>query len=350
MKNIFIKTALIGLVLLLSLSLVAMAGDSKFVLGGYMDVNYIYSFKEGTASYFDMYHFNPIFRYMVQDNILASAELEFEHGGNEIAVEYAKIDYIWNDYVTLTGGRFLVPFGAFNARIHPSRISKVPGRPYSNNGVVPTGWSENGFLVSGAVGFGENGGRVNYAAYITNGLYGGVGDGTSGTRGLRGADARKDDHTKAIGGRLGIVPVAGAEVGGSFYTCKYDDGGADLEIKFIGFDAEFHHEDYLEIRGEYTQIDQDTASAEAAKKVGYYGQIALKLSVFDEDILMPIEIAVRYSAQDFEGETADFTEISTCLNYYLSSTTIFRVAYTINGEKENEYDNNVLSIVLATGF
>lgn len=358
MKSKSVKLVVILAILVLCLSITAFAGNNKFVLGGYLDVAY-YGYQDSAKSNtFDMYHFNPIFLYQMQDNILASVELEFEHGGDEIAVEYAQLDYLWNDYVTITAGKFLVPFGVWNRRLHPGWISKVPGRPYSNYHVVPTGWAETGVMFSGAVGFGENGGRINYAAYLTNGLEGAPGDDT---RDLRKTDARDKNHDLAKGGRLGIVPVAGAEVGVSFYTGKYDVGmDPELDLNFFGFDAEFHHEDYFELRGEYNTVKQDSYTDPAddttpiveLDKKGYYVQAALKLSVFDEDILMPLEIAIRYSAQDWDGEAKDYTELTPTLNYYLSSSTIFRIAYSIYGEKDDasEKDNNVFTLVFVKGL
>lgn len=357
MKSNCMKFAVILAALVLCLSITASAGNSKFVLGGYLDVAY-YGYQDSTKfSTFDMYHFNPIFLYQMQDNLLASAELEFEHGGDEIAVEYAQIDYIWNDYVTITAGKFLVPFGAFNRRLHPGWISKVPGRPHSNYQVVPTGWSETGVMFSGAVGIGENGGRANYAFYYVNGL---EGDAGAKMRNLRkGGDPReKNNNEKGMGGRLGIVPVAAAEVGVSMYTGKYDNvADPELDLNIFGVDAEYHYEDYFEIRGEYNQVKQDsyfdptdpTTAKVELKKTGFYIQPSLKLSVFDEDVLMPVEFAVRYSVQDFEG-SQKLTEITPSLNYYLSSSTVFRLAYTLNSEETTDVDNNVLTLYFVKGL
>lgn len=356
-----------GIVLLCAAS-TGLAGDSKFVLGGYFDANYTYYEQSGKPGTFDMYHFNPIFLYQIEDNILFSAELEFEHGGDEIAVEYAQIDYLWNDYVTVTAGKFLVPFGAFNRRLHPGWISKVPWKPLSNNQVVPTGWSESGVMFSGAVGFGENGGRVNYAAYLASGLEGDDGDKI---RSLRKTDPRdKNNNNSAIGGRLGVVPMPGVEAGASFYTCDYStDPMAPLDITFIGFDAEFHHEDWFELRGEYNQAKQDftdpgydstdaggtdwfTPFASDVTKKGYYVQASVMLSILDQDILMPMEVAVRYSTQDFGTDATKISELSPTLNYYLSSTTIVRLSYTIMGETgaDNKVDNNLITLVITKGF
>lgn len=349
-KKMLKLTALLG-ICLLCIASTSFAGDGKFVLGGYLDANYTYYQETDKPAAFDMYHFNPIFLYQIEDNILASAELEFEHGGDEIAVEYAQIDYLWNDYVTITAGKFLVPFGVFNRRLHPGWISKVPGRPLSNYKIVPTGWTETGLMFSGAFSAGENGGRVNYAAYVGNGLEGAAG---ASIRDLRRADSRdKNTNNKAIGGRLGIVPMAGVEFGVSGFTCDYsEDRDSTLDITFIGFDAEYHYQDLFELRGEYNQAKQDQMTDSSITKKGFYVQAALKLSAFDQDLLMPMELAVRYSTQDFGTDASKITEISPTFNYYLSSSTVFRLSYRIVGETgaANEVDNNVFQIVIAKGL
>lgn len=355
MKKQLLLTAAVILAVVVLTAGIGQAGDNKFVLGGYLDVTFVYNQEVGKKSTFDAFHFNPIFLYQIEDNILASAEIEFEHGGDEIIVEYAQLDYLWNDYITFTAGKFLVPFGAFNRRLHPTWISKVPGKPYANNHVVPSGWSETGLMVSGAIGFGTNGGRVNYAAYVANGFEGAAGDDIRALR--KEKDPRdKMNNNKGIGGRLGVVPAAGIEFGVSGYTCKYDQAtNPILNLNMYGADAEYHYQDYFELRGEYNQADQqiDTVSGGNQPyliKRGYYVQAALRLSVTDNDLLMPVEIAVRYSGQDFPGQAQDVYEVTPTLNYFLSPTTILRLAYTINGESGTSVDNNQFTAMLTKGL
>ncbi|OGC90718.1 MAG: hypothetical protein A2142_05800 [candidate division Zixibacteria bacterium RBG_16_48_11] len=346
-----VSLILLLMALLFLLTSLSQAQKAKWVVTGYMDWQYIWSQKQdpGTSiGTFDSYHFNPIFLFQMQDNLLAAAEVEIEHGA-EIELEYAFISYIWNDYVTLTGGKFLVPFGVFNERIHPTWIAKVPTRPFSNDQVIPVAWSEAGVMLSGAAGIAAPYSRVNYNLYLVNGLEGDAGDPM---RDLRKEDVRdKENNNKAVGGRLGIVPYKGVEIGFSGYTGKYDaEVSPKLDLNLFGIDAEFHHQDFFELRGEFNQVDQAILPDTFIVKRGWYAQAALKLGFTEVDILNPVEIAVRYSAQDFGGKAADFSEITPCLNYYLASSTIFRIAYRLNQEKENEVDNNQFIVQFAQGF
>ncbi len=312
----------------------ANAQEGKFALGGYLDWTFT-AYEAGVKpSSFNAFHYNPIFLYQVEDNILASAELEFENGGDEIVVEYMQLDYIWNDYVTFTLGKFLVPFGAYNRRLHPTWIARVPGKPLSNIDVVPTGWAEVGLMASGAVGLGENGARVNYSFYVSNGLEGAAGDGIRELR-KEGDPREMNNSSKAVGGRLGIVPTAGVEFGVSGYTGKYDAVATPvLNLNMVGVDGEYHYQDLFELRGELNQADQEITPGQYVIKRGYYAQAALKLSITDNDLLMPFELAVRVSGQNFTGVADDIHEVTPTINYYFGSTTVLRLGYSFNGASQ----------------
>src|SRR4030065_5697 len=151
----------------------AFGQKSKFIVSGYMD--WTYSWQKGKAGTFDLFHFNPIFLFQIEDKLLARAEVEYEHGGGEIVLEYAQLDWFLHDYVTISGGKFLVPFGVIN-------------------------------------------------------------------------------NNKAVGGRLGIVPIKEIEIGASAYSGKYDDvASPKLSLNLYGVDAEFCYKEFLELRGEFNQ-------------------------------------------------------------------------------------------------
>jgi len=70
--------------------------------------------------------FVPIFIYQLNDKIHIQAELEFsvdENGETETELEYADLHYFLTDRVTLSAGKFLLPFGQFGPNLHPIRSS-----------------------------------------------------------------------------------------------------------------------------------------------------------------------------------------------------------------------------------
>jgi len=346
-------------VFLFLLASLSQAEKAKFIVTGYMDWTYIWSQQEDpdpSIGTFDLFHFNPIFLFQIEDKLMAEAEIEYEHGGDEIILEYAQLDYFLHDYVTVTGGKFLIPFGVFNTKLHPSWISKVPGRPLADDHVVPVDWSEAGVMASGGIPI-SGYSKINYAVYLTNGLEGPEGEDIRDLR-KEGDDRDVVNNNKAVGGRLGIIPVKEIEIGASAYTAKYDDvESPKLSLNFFGVDAEFHHKDFFELRGEFNQADQEVTDLSAPDSVGfkvkrgYYAQAALKLSPLEVDLLNSVEIAVRFSGQDFGGEADDKWEVSPGINYYVTNTAIIRLFYRFNLEKEAyKVDNNQIIFQFAMGF
>jgi len=332
----------------------AFGQKSKFIVSGYLD--WTYSWQKGKPGTFDLFHFNPIFLFQLEDKLLARAEIEYEHGGGEIALEYAQLDWFLHDYVTISGGKFLVPFGVFNQKLHPSWISKVPGRPLANDQVVPVGWSEAGVMASGGISI-SGYSKINYAVYLVNGLEGAEGDPIRDLR-KEGDDRDVLNNNKAVGGRLGIVPIKEIEIGASAYTGKYDDVPfPKRSLNLYGVDAEFHYKDFLELRGEFNQADQEITDTLAPDttgflvKRGYYAQAAIKLSPLAVSQLNPVEVVVRFSGQDFRGEAADKWEVSPGVNYYVTNTGIIRLFYRLNLEKEAyKVKNNQIILQYAMGF
>ncbi len=51
------------------------------------------------------------------------------HGNLDKEVEYAQLDFIANQYMTITVGRFLTPFGIFNERLYPVWIRNLATDP-----------------------------------------------------------------------------------------------------------------------------------------------------------------------------------------------------------------------------
>ena len=354
-----VNLILLLMVLLFLLTPLSQAQKAKFMVTGYLDWTYIWSQKEDpdpSIGTFDLFHFNPIFLFQIEDKLMAEAEVEYEHGGGEIVLEYAQLDYFLNDYVTVTGGKFLVPFGVFNNKLHPSWISKVPGRPLANDQVVPVGWSEAGVMASGGIPI-SGYSKANYAVYLVNGLEGDEGDPIRDLR-KEGDDRDSENNNKAVGGRLGIIPIKEIEIGASAYTGKYDNViSPKLSLNFFGVDAEFHYKDFFELRGEFDQADQEVTDFSAPDSVGfkvkrgYYAQAALKLSPLEVDLLNSAEVAVRISRQDFGGEADDIWEVTPGINYYVTNTGIIRFFYRFNLEKEAfKEDNNQIIFQFAMGF
>lgn len=81
----------------------------------------------------------------------------------EKSVDYVQLDYIANRYVTVSAGRYLIPFGIYNERLYPIWIRDLQTDPL----ILPIGASEYGAGTGAMLRGGFNaapGLEVNYAA------------------------------------------------------------------------------------------------------------------------------------------------------------------------------------------
>ena len=162
----------------------------------------------------------------MSDEVSAEIELEVEHGGATIRIEYALVDVAITPSVGVRLGRFLVPIGRFNDTLHPSFRWPQVSRPLMFRDVVPAVWSEVGAQVRGHVDHGAT--RLDYAAYAVNGL--GVHDPAAAPaefiRSLR-ENTVDNNLDKGLGGRLGLTlrkgEVGESVIGGSAYSGAIDD-------------------------------------------------------------------------------------------------------------------------------
>jgi hypothetical protein len=199
--------------------------DRGLSIGGYGELLYQKFDSErdngtdsGRTDTFDLLRGVLYFGYKFNDRWLLNTEIEYEHAGGEVSVEFAYIDYLWRPEASLRGGLLLVPMGFIN-ELHEPTVFLGANRPDIERLIIPTTWRENGFGL-----FGEAG-PVSYRTYVVNGFRG-AGFTAAGLRGGRqkGNQAKAEDF--AWVGRLDFTGVPGLLVGGSAYV---GDSGQDLE-------------------------------------------------------------------------------------------------------------------------
>jgi hypothetical protein len=320
------------------LALLAATPDAQaqlLKLTGYADIEWIATETNNPDDewhhFFDNHHFNLIGVAWVTDDLMGGVEVEYEHAGEEIALEYGYIAYVGIPHVRLVGGKFIVPFNRWNRDLHPTFISKMPDRPIVYNNVFPATYSDVGFLASGAGAVGT-GSRITYDVYVVNGLKGDEDE--TDFRSLTGNDRERPDRddNKAVGGRLGIE-LAQASFGVSAYTGDYAKTETDgLAMTLLGLDGEFRWQ-ALELRGEYVRASQDLTTGDENERSGYYVQAAYATS-------MNFEPVVRYSSIDFEQDSGDASELGVGLNYFVSSSGTLRFGYYFEMEKEEEFERD----------
>lgn len=165
--------------------------------------------------------------YRFGDRFLFNSEIELEHT-NEVSVEFAYVDYMVNDHVTLRAGLLLVPLGLVN-EFHEPTVFVGSRRSETETRIIPSTWRENGAGVLGTAG------PVSFRAYLLNGLNAG-GFSSDGLRGGRQKGARAKAADLAVAARLDYTLVPGIFIGGAIYRDgadqdQYASDARDADVK-----------------------------------------------------------------------------------------------------------------------
>ncbi|MCO6414502.1 MAG: hypothetical protein J5I92_17345 [Thiogranum sp.] len=349
-------------------------------MAGYADAGYVDA--EGEDGSFTVGRFAPIFHFQYRDLVMLESELEITQNDTEtdVALEYLTLDYFYNDYVTVLAGKFLSPVGQFRQNLHPSWINKLPSAPpgFGHDGAAPV--SELGIQLRGGFPLGSI--RTNYALYVGNGpelkaeAEGAAGE-TEFEYELDGIDAEAfssdGDGEKVFGGRIGIIPVAGLEIGLSGATGKAtitELEAVSIDAGFLGGTAEDAEagisnepdRDYdvygadfalqwrnLDTRGEYVKSkvgnESSSAVAEGAEWESWYLQAAYRLRP------TKWEGVVRYTEFDSPHDSADQDQWAVGVNYLFSNNFIGKLSYEFNdGQNGSTADDDRFFGQMAYGF
>lgn len=320
----------VGAGLALALLIVPRVSAQGLMFSGYADIEGAVGnpFGNGDTEFaLDNHHFNFIALGKLYEHLFANAEVEYEHAGDEIALEYGYLAYTGIKNVRIVGGKFLVPFGRFNKDLHPTWINKMIGRPLGFSHVMPVGYSDVGLWVTSGLPL-ANGRRATLDLFVVNGL---MGDPGKDIRKLRdniddSYETGGTDNNKAIGGRFGIdFAPEGFDIGGSVYHGRYsNDPALDLKLTLLGLDAAYRHQG-LELRGEVVHASQET-TGETLKRTGGYVQAAYHINPRWEPV-------VRFGVLDMPGKAGDKSRVQAGINFYLSSNASVRVNYQHNMER-----------------
>lgn len=351
----------------------------RSAITGYGDVGYEDSDFENDAF---SGKFVPIFLYQLNDKIHVEAELEFsvnENGETETELEYADLHYFLTDRVTLTGGKFLLPFGQFGPNLHPSWINRLPTAPglyggHGGNGLmsglIPI-LSDYGIAGQYSYELGENS-RIFLDLYAVNGVSVEADD--------HDEEEVEDDHeallfpelefessssdnndNKAIGGRLAFAFLPQLEIGASFYQSKYDNND-DLSFQAKAIDVNWIGQ-YWSVRGEYVRTDADALIElpgddededghdeifveNSFDRNGWYAQAAWQARQLNMEMLNPVEFVVRHSRTRVVDEGERWT---VGLNYWLTPSAALKLAVEDTDMDDGREDTRVF-LQLSFGF
>lgn len=243
----------------------------RTAIGGYVEGNTNWFKEDGVGEGFSMElrRFNIFLFSTISPRIRLISELEFEHGTEEIELETALIDFRVSPSLVLRGGILLPPIGFFNQN-HDSPKWNFVERPLVSTEIIPSTLSEVGFGVFGKFFPGTV--TLSYDLYLTNGLQDGIIVNDQGRTHIPSGKSEEqfeedNNGSPAVSGRLAVrVPGLG-EVGGSFYTAKYNNFVIEGEtvdearrVSIFAFDAQTS-QPWGEVRAEFAVANIDVPAS-----------------------------------------------------------------------------------------
>lgn len=364
-------------------------GKSKFMLRGFFFTGFDAISKNGESeSNFIGGGINPVLLYKQSDKLFFEAEFEGEYshdGGFELGLGYANVSYVLNKYMTIRAGKFLIPYGTFVEKFHPSWINRMASAPLGfshHDGMAPTadvGVELRGAFYTGSV-------KLNYQAYIINGSQLNDGSDEPGEGGMLKFGYMPDNNkNKTVGGRIGILPFSNQmlEIGFSGMTGVVGSSGSLYQgIKANLFSVDLSlvknlnfMKSVVDIKGQYNYTKVDDAYYLNPEDAGdlfttynnvsdaYYAQLSIRPSLVENKILRNLEVVGRYSTfQTPEGALWEQnpTQIAVGLNYWIDWRTVIKLGYQstdgLGGDGHGDHDSgeegteNMFYIRWAMGF
>jgi hypothetical protein len=342
-------------------------GTTKFLLAGWAEG--MYEQRNGQVSTFSA-SFNPIFLWELTPKILFDSRLEIEPsgGGTNVNLVNAQISYLLNDYIVLGVGEFFSPSNVFVERFEAQWINKLPDRPLAvYHGILPN--ISVGAQVRGGFPIGPT--RADYAFYVSNGPVLNTFDArTAGTLDFNSYTDNNDN--KAVGGRVGFLPIPGVEVGYGFETSKPGFQGTtfhDVQALVQSADLEITRDSDLlkgriDLFAQYAWSHVDHAVYDpdgslgfgplplTAKRDGGYAELAYRPTKLDIDFLRNLELIFRWDhlSRDPSGlGDPEETRWTMGLDFWLSPSTVVKVAYEWD-QPDGEPNKNALLLQAAMGF
>jgi hypothetical protein len=342
-------------------------GTTNFLLTGYAVVGY--TDREDENSSFST-GFNPIFLWQMNDRLFFEGELEFEFedGETEVMAEYADVSYVLNDYLTAGGGKFLLPLGVFNPKIHPAWINKLPDRPlpYSDDvGIAPE--ADLGAFLRGGAPIGLT--KINYDAYVSNGPAL-ITDSADDAGKLNFDNTDDNNDNKAVGGRIGWLPVPELEVGYSVQFAQVNPSDfEDTNALIQAVDASWRKDidpirGTLELRGEWVWSQVDEATYDSTGSMGFgpltfsndrsagYLQAAYRASRSESKVLRSLEFVGRYDILNVPSgapASPDENRPTFGVDYWVTPSFVVKTAYQLDNRKDAS-DQDAFFIQAALGF
>jgi hypothetical protein len=343
-------------------------GDTKLLIAGDMSTGYIHQ-EHGDNTFFA--EFSPMFLWQLNERLffeggldfdLAGPELDGEGSQTEVELSTAYLTYLLADSALAGAGYFPLPFTAYHNHFDPPWINKLPTDPlaYGDGGIAPD--ADVGIFATGA--FPDARPRFNYAVWVTNGPALITAGDSAGQ--LNFANYEDTNGNKAVGLRLGWLPIRALRVGASFQFARVNPSGFEtVDSQLYGLDWDYGAvltplKGQVTVRGGWVWSNVDEATYPALPGAprfgndsnGGYAEFAYRPTEVAEKWLHNFEFIGRYDRLYIPavvpgGDTESQWTLG--VDYWITSRTVLKAAYTWD-DKERGQDQNLFALQFATGF
>jgi hypothetical protein len=337
-------------------------GFDQFLLAGDMSIEFAalkHADSSFAASISPLILWRPVEKLLVEAgfDIGVSTDPATGESSTSFDLTIANVSYELNDYISIGGGLFIVPFGVFHNHFDPPWIDKLPDAPlpFADGGIAPQ--SEVGLFVRGAVPVGSM--KITYDAYVTNGPQLITKDpGAAGS--LNFQDFTDLNGNKAVGGRIGLIPRPDMELGYSIQASEPNPHGfkrvhALLQAVDLNFKPQVDAlKGVVDLRTEFVWSDVSDATYDPTGALGFgparfsnyrqggYVQLAYRPTLIDNKVLRRFELVGRYDWLNTPlsapgGDHEHRYEIG--IDYWLAPNAVLKAAYEWD-HKRNGDDNS----------
>ncbi|HZL36287.1 MAG TPA: cytochrome c [Tepidisphaeraceae bacterium] len=341
----------------------AIPGTEHLVIAG--DAAVGFTNQRNTDSTFSA-NVSPLILWQPTDRLLFEAAFGLgvstdasSNSSTSVDLGVADATYVVNDYLLVGGGLFVVPFGQYHNHFDPPWINKLPDDPlvFGGNGIAPI--SEVGVFARGAAPIGNM--KMTYDAYVTNGPQLITRD-PAAAGSLNFSDYTDLNNGKAVGGRLGFLPVPQLETGYSFeYAQTAPDGFEHAYALLQAVDLNWVQEvrplgGVVTARTEWVWSEVANATYDPKGALGFgptsfgnyrnggYAELAYRPTLSGSHILQNLEFITRYNLlrtplRSPGGEHEQAIEFG--IDYWITPSVVLKAAYEVDDRKIGPSENAV---------
>ncbi len=272
----------------------------------------------------------------------------------------AEGSFVVNDYLMIGAGLFTTPFGAYHNHFDPPWINKFADDPlaFGDSAIAPE--HAVGVYVRGAVPISTM--KLTYDLYVSNGPNLNTTDPDA--AGQLNFDEFSDlNDNKAVGGRIGFLPIPSLEFGYSIMGAQVNPGGFEkTNAVFQAIDLNHHAvcdplAGTFDFRTEWTWSNVDRATYDPDGSLGFgpisfsnnrnggYVQLLFRPTKSDVEYIRNLEFGVRFdrlsSSLAAPGGDRE-NRVTFGIDYWFTPNIVLKTAYEIDDKKVGENQNAFL--------